>query len=111
MPKKTLSPPRGQLLRASCPWFRECNSPLCPLDPDLEQKDPPKLTPYCYWFLKTRSWEYLLKIPSHILDNLTRYVVHLINLGVTNRELTRIPRHADKIHPRLDDLGKVKGIV
>ncbi len=111
MAKTTFSPPCGQLLRALCSWFRECNSPLCPLDPDLEQKSPPKLTPFCFWYLKAATLDGDFEIPSHMYGDLIRYVVHLSELGDRNPDLLKIPRHAHRIAPRIDDLGKVRGIV
>jgi len=111
MSKTTLSPPRGQLLRASCPWFRECDSPLCPLDPDLEQKDPPKTTPFCFWYLKAATLIGAFEIPSHIHDNLMRYILHLIQLHDRHRHSIRNLTYSHRTPPRIDDLGKVKGIV
>ena len=111
MPKKTLSPPRGQLLRASCSWFRECDSPLCPLDPDLEQKDPPKLTPFCYWYIKAATLKGGVKIPLHIHDKLIHYIARLIQLYGPPRDPVQNHLYKRKIASKIDDLGKVKGIV
>ncbi|MBA7545820.1 hypothetical protein ES705_38198 [subsurface metagenome] len=111
MPKETLSPPCGQLLRASCSWFRECNSPLCPLDPDLEQRHPPKTTPFCYWYVKAATLDGAFKVPSHIYDNLMRYILHLLQLHGPPRDLIQNHPYTHKAPPRIDDLSRVKGIV
>lgn len=110
MSKKPLSPPCGQLLRASCSWFRECDSPLCPLDPDLEQKDPPKLTPFCYWYFKAATLDHAFEIPFHIYGNLMRYILHLIKLHDRHRDSIRNHTYLRKTPPRIDDLPRVKGI-
>ncbi|MBA7555835.1 hypothetical protein ES705_48527 [subsurface metagenome] len=111
MSKETFSPPYGQLLRALCSWFRECNSPLCPLDPDLEQKSPPKLTPFCYWYIKAATLDGAFEIPSHMYGDLIRYVVHLIQLHGPPRDPSRNQAYINKTPPRIDNLPRVKGIV
>ncbi|MBA7518420.1 hypothetical protein ES705_10490 [subsurface metagenome] len=111
MSKTTFSPLVVIRFRALCSWSRECNSPLCPLDPDLEQKSPPKLTPFCYWYLKTKNPRAVLETPELVLLNLSRYVLHLSKLGVRDPLPIRMCICETETPPRIDNLGKVKGIV
>ena len=111
MAKKTFPLLSERKLRATCPYFGECDSPLCPLDPDLYQKNPPKLTPLCYWYLRLTTLDEAAKIPSHILDTLMRYVIHLLDLRAQALNISGFPRPAFKTPTRIDDLGEVKGVV
>jgi len=111
MPKKTLSPSPTSWFRADCEWSRECDSPLCPLAPGLEQKKPSKLTPLCYWYLRLVTLDEAAKIPDHILNTLMRYVIHLLNLRVQGLNVSGFPRSASKTPPRIDDLVEVKGVL
>ena len=111
MPKKTLSPSATIWFRAACEWSRECDSPLCPLDPDLEQKKPSKLTPLCYWYLRLVTLDEAEDIPDYILNLLMRYVIHLLNLRHPDLNASGFPQQASKTPTRIDDLHKGKGIV
>ena len=111
MAKKTL-PHLSELgLRAKCPWAVQCDSPLCPLDPHLYQKRPAELTPLCYWYLKLTCLDEIADIPSHIFSTLMRYAAHLLDLRLDALDVSRILKPASKTPPRIDDPGKVKGVV
>ena len=111
MPKKIFYPPGERRFRALCRWSGECESPLCPLDPDLEQKSPPKFTPCCYYYLEATTPDVTFKVPSHILDKLLRYVDHLITLQGLHRDLIKKHTGAHENTTRIDDLEVGKGVV
>ena len=60
-----------------CPRFEGCDSPLCPLDPYLQQKVHVPGKPLCLWYrywLKTRK---LNEIPRVVRSELPIYSVYV----------------------------------
>lgn len=111
MENKTFHLSSTSWIRAACEWSRECDSPLCPLDPDLKQQKPSNLTPLCYWFLRLTTLDEAAKIPDYILKFLMRYVIHLLDLRHQDLNVSKFPRLVSKTPTRIDDLHKGKGVV
>ena len=111
MENKTFHLSSTSWIRAACPISQECDSPLCPLDPDLEQKKPSKLTPLCYWYHKLITLDETEDIPDHILNLLMRYTLYFLNLRFQGLVVLEFTRLSSKTPPPLDDLHNGKGVV
>ena len=88
--------PGGERLLTRCLWYPSCNSPLCPLDPDLNKRHPSTTVPLCYWYAKARKGIDVNEIPFPVRSRLMRYINRLHKLQAELKEqryLTPIELH------------------
>jgi len=75
-----------------CPRYKDCVSPLCPLDPYLKYNDRPPGGALCYWYDLMAEPENFVDMPRCVIDKLPDYIVHLIKIGALPHLGGNLPR-------------------
>ena len=82
-----------------CLWYPSCNSPLCPLDPQINKRHPCTVEPLCYWYIKARKGMDVNEIPFPVRAHLMRYINRLYKLQAEQRVQYYLPTIEGHITP------------